>query len=73
MVDLIYSIIKCGFENHIYKKYKNVLQAERNTSMRSIILVAESGSDITPELAKRYNITVVPMHVAFDTQVLNDI
>lgn len=40
--------------------------------MRSIILVAESGSDITPELAKRYNITVVPMHVAFDTQVLND-
>ena len=40
--------------------------------MRSIILVAESGSDITPELADRYHIHVVPMHVAFDTEVLND-
>lgn len=40
--------------------------------MRSIILVAESGSDITPELAARYHIHVVPMHVAFDTEVLND-
>ena len=34
--------------------------------MRKIILVAESGSDITKELAAKYGIHVVPMHVAFD-------
>lgn len=40
--------------------------------MASIILVAESGSDINPELAKRYGIRVVPMHVTFDKETLDD-
>ena len=30
-----------------------------------IILMAESGSDISPEIAKAHHITIVPMHVAF--------
>lgn len=34
--------------------------------MNPIILVAETGSDINPELAGRYDIRMVPMHVAFD-------
>ena len=38
--------------------------------MSKIILVAETGSDITPELAERYGIEMVPMHVSFDTAVL---
>ncbi len=40
--------------------------------MSSIILVAESGSDISPELAEKYNIHVVPMHVGFGDITLND-
>lgn len=40
--------------------------------MSSIILVAETGSDITPELAKEYGIEIVPMHVAFDQETLDD-
>ena len=40
--------------------------------MQSIILVAESGSDITPELAAQYNIHIAPMHVTFDNEVLDD-
>ncbi len=40
--------------------------------MKQIILAAETGSDITPELAAQYNIQVVPMHVAFDTETLDD-
>lgn len=40
--------------------------------MQSIILVSESGSDITPELAAQYNIHVVPMHVTFDNTALDD-
>ena len=40
--------------------------------MSKIILVAESGSDITPELAEKYSIHVVPMHVAFDESTLDD-
>jgi DegV family protein with EDD domain len=34
--------------------------------MSEIILVAESGADISPELAKQYGIYIVPMHVTFD-------
>ena len=37
-----------------------------------IILVAETGSDITPELAAEYGIQMVPMHVTFDTETLDD-
>lgn len=33
--------------------------------MSRVILAAESGADIPPELAKRYGIRVVPMHVSF--------
>lgn len=40
--------------------------------MKSIILVAETGSDITPELASRYGIRLVPMHVTFDQETLED-
>lgn len=40
--------------------------------MNPIVLVAETGSDITPELAARFGIRVVPMHVAFDTTTLDD-
>ena len=40
--------------------------------MSKIILVAESGSDITPELAERYNIQIVPMHVNFGDETLDD-
>lgn len=40
--------------------------------MSKIILVAESGSDITPEYAKRYNVQVVPMHVNFDNETFDD-
>lgn len=40
--------------------------------MRRIILLAETGSDITPELAKQYEIELVPMHVSFDDTTLDD-
>ena len=40
--------------------------------MNPIILVAETGSDITPELAAKYHIRLVPMHVSFDTETLDD-
>lgn len=40
--------------------------------MNSIILVAESGSDITKELAAQYGIRIVPMHVTFDNETLDD-
>lgn len=39
---------------------------------KQIVLVAETGSDITPELAAKYDIKMVPMHVAFDTDTLDD-
>lgn len=38
----------------------------------SILLMAESGSDITPELAREYGITIVPMHVAFGGETRDD-
>lgn len=40
--------------------------------MKQIILVAETGSDITPELAREYNIEIVPMHVNFESETLDD-
>jgi len=40
--------------------------------MSKIILMAETGSDITTELAERYGIEIVPMHVAFDDTTLDD-
>jgi len=40
--------------------------------MNPIVLVAESGSDITPELAAKYGIAIVPMHVAYGGQTRDD-
>jgi len=40
--------------------------------MKKIVIVAESGSDITPELAKQYEIEIVPMHVTFESESLDD-
>ena len=40
--------------------------------MSSIILVAETGSDITKELAAQYGIAMVPMHVNFDDETFDD-
>ena len=40
--------------------------------MSKIILVAETGSDITKELAREYGIVLVPMHVSFDDKTLDD-
>lgn len=40
--------------------------------MKSIILVAETGSDITPELASLYGIRMVPMHVTFEQETIDD-
>ena len=40
--------------------------------MNKIILVAESGSDLTPELAAKYDIRIVPMHVSFEDSTMDD-
>ena len=40
--------------------------------MKPIILVAETGSDINPELAAEYQIRIVPMHVTFDDKTTDD-
>lgn len=40
--------------------------------MSSIILLAETGSDITPELANALNIRLVPMHVSMGEKTLDD-
>ena len=40
--------------------------------MSKIILVAESGSDITPEMAQENGIVIVPMHVSFGGKTYDD-
>ena len=40
--------------------------------MSSIILLAETGSDITPEIARPLNIRLVPMHVTMGNETLDD-
>ena len=40
--------------------------------MSSIILLAETGSDMTPELASRYHVRLVPMHVTLGDVTLDD-
>ena len=40
--------------------------------MSKIIIMAETGSDITPELAKEYGIYMVPMHVTFGEKTVDD-
>ena len=40
--------------------------------MKKYVIIAETGSDITPELASKYGIQIVPMYVAFDNETLDD-
>lgn len=40
--------------------------------MKNIILVAETGSDIPKEIAKKYDIQMVPMHVTFGEETMDD-
>ena len=40
--------------------------------MSSIILLAETGSDVTPEIARALNIRLVPMHVSMGDVTLDD-
>ena len=39
---------------------------------KNVILVAETGSDITPELAEEYGIYLVPMHVQMGDETFDD-
>ena len=39
---------------------------------RGIILVAETGADIPAEIAQRYGIHIVPMHVSFGDVTRDD-
>ena len=41
-------------------------------TMHNFILAAETGSDISPALAERYGIHLVPMHVSFGAETLDD-
>lgn len=38
----------------------------------NIILIAETGSDVTPELAKELGVRLVPMHVTLGSETLDD-
>ena len=40
--------------------------------MYPILLMAESGSDLTPEMARKYGVTIVPMHVSFGGETRDD-
>ncbi len=40
--------------------------------MSRVVLVAETGSDISPELAQKHNIHLVPMHVTFGDKTMDD-
>ena len=40
--------------------------------MKKIVILAESGSDVNEELAKQYDVTIVPMHVQFGEETLDD-
>ena len=40
--------------------------------MKQIILVAETGSDVNAALAAEYGVQIVPMHVSFDHETLDD-
>ena len=40
--------------------------------MNKIIILAETGSDITKEAAAEYGIRLVPMHVSFGSETKDD-
>jgi DegV family protein with EDD domain len=44
----------------------------REIKMKRIVIVAETGSDITKELAEKYEIELVPMHVTFGDETVDD-
>ena len=48
------------------------MKKEVFSPVSKIILMAESGSDITPELAKENGIVIVPMHVSFGGETRDD-
>lgn len=39
---------------------------------RKVLLMAETGADIPPELAQRYDIQIVPMHITFGAETKDD-
>ena len=39
---------------------------------RKLLLMAETGADIPPELAEKYNIQIVPMHITFGAETKDD-
>ena len=41
--------------------------------MSKFVVVAESGADVDPKLVERYKIKIVPMHVSFGDETLNDL
>ena len=45
---------------------------DRGYTMSKILLMAESGSDITPELAGQLGVFIVPMHVTFGGETRDD-
>jgi DegV family protein with EDD domain len=45
---------------------------KRRIIMRNIIITAETGSDITAQEAKQYNIVLVPMHVSMGKESYDD-
>ena len=45
---------------------------DRGYTMSIILLMAESGSDITPELAGQLGVFIVPMHVTFGGETRDD-
>ena len=39
---------------------------------RTLLLMAETGADIPPELAEKYDLQIVPMHITFGTETKDD-
>lgn len=39
---------------------------------KKLLLMAETGADIPPELAEKYNIRIVPMHITFGAETKDD-
>jgi DegV family protein with EDD domain len=49
-----------------------VISIRKGKRMSRIILTAETGSDMSAELSRKYNIYIVPMHVTFGDETLDD-
>lgn len=58
------------YQDNRYKRYE---EAEGKLTMNNnVIIVAETGSDVTPELAAEYSIYLVPMHVQMGNETFDD-